>query len=445
MLRSIKTIFTAFMMLAIVVSFTGCSMFDFFAIDSLLKPPKLTGEKSELQQAFESAVGTDIRLFTPLVGDNRGSYVIFDANADGNDEAVVFYSFNDNASVVHMHLLTQIDEKWESVDDLVGSGTDIYKVDFYNIDNSRMLEIGVVWSLDDSKKEKNLSVYRISSLEPSSEDALNSLATIQMADYSFCDVDGDNANELLYFYFGGASGVSARLIDYDGLENTFLPLSEVSLPFQFSSLVQLAYDKAGNDIRFYVDCKYSADEYFSEIIIYSRDNDALYIPTHNNKYISSLSRRYCEVFCSDFDRDGYLDIPVHVDYDASYVLSDTEENETSLDFVNWLSYSDGIFNSRGKYFMNYSDGYALRIDTIIDKYYIVYDDVNNIVQVRINDSADENNIIFSLSCNTGDSVSIIPDGLLGDKNKNEYNVVVSAKGEAYSFTENFIRSLIVDL
>ncbi len=445
MKNTVRAIIAFAAVIVLLFSLTGCSMFDFFAIDSLLKPPKLTGEKSELQSAFEKTVGTEIRLFTPLVGENRGSYIIFDADSDGSDEAIVFYAFNDNTSVVHMHLLTQIDGQWQSVGDYTGSGTDIYKVDFYNIDNSKNLEIAVIWTLEDSKKEKTLSVYRIASLNPGSDDALSSLATVQIADYVFCDVDGDNANELLYFYYENSSP-KARLIDYDGLENAFLPLSEVSLAFDFTSISQLVYDRAGNDIRFYVDCRYSDGEYFSEIIIYSRDNDALYMPTHNNKNVSSLSRRKSDVFCSDFDNDGYIDIPVCIDYPESYALSDSENAESTLLFVEWLSFRDGSFNSLGTYFVNNYDSYALKIDTIFERYYIVYDYVNKITQVRLKNYESESNIIFSVSPADEDaSVSILPDGLLGDKDKREYNVIISAKGEAFSFTESFIRSLIVDL
>lgn len=450
MKQTARAVVAVILVILSVICLSGCSMFDFFAVESLHKPPKLTGEKAELQLAFEQTVGGDISLFTPLVGENRGAYIIFDANSDGQDEAIVFYSFNDNLSVVHMHLLSIIDGEWMSVGDFVGSGTDIYKVDFYNIDNSKNLEISVIWTLDDSKREKTLSVYRISSLEPGAEDALSSLATIQIADYVYCDVDGDNANELLYFYYAGSAdsgAVNARLIDYDGLENSFVPLSEVSLPFEFLSLVQLSYDNEGNDIRFYLDCKQSTDTYFSEIIIYSRDNDALFIPMYEDKYISTLSKRTNDIQCYDFDNDGYLDIPVSVDYSESYALTDSEGTVSPLIFVDWVSFLDGNFESLGRFFINNYDGYALRIDTIYEQFYIVYDYVNKLTQVRLKNSDDENNIIFSVSVAEAndDIVSIIPDGFLGEKENNEYSIVISAKGEMFSFTEGYIKSLIVDM
>jgi len=446
----LKTVFSIMLICCILAGFSGCSMFDFFAAENLLKPPKLTGEKAELQKAFENTVGTDISLFTPMAGEYRGSYLIFDANNDGNDEAVVFYAFNSNLSVVHMHLLSQNQGKWYSVGDYTGAGTDVYKVDFYNIDNTKNLEIGVIWSLDDSKKEKSLSLYRISSLEENSENSLLSLATIQIADYVSCDVDGDYSNELLYFYFTSDDGNSssyARLLDYDAQNENLVPISEVKLPFAFTSIAQILSDKEDDNYRFYVDCAASGENAFSEIIVYNKKSGALYIPQVRDKYISSLSVRTAEVYCEDFNKDGYLDIPLTLECDDSYAVSDTDGTQIPLSFTEWYTYLDGEFMSLGKYFLNHYDGFALKLDALYEYYYVVYDYVNKVTQVRLKNSDSENNIVFSVSCINPDDdiVSLLPDGLLGDKNKTEYRIVISAKGETLSFTEAYIESLISDL
>ncbi len=450
MKRFLKTAISITVIFCILVSFSGCSMFDFFAAENLLKPPKLTGEKAELQKAFENTVGTDISLFTPMTGEYRGSYLIFDANNDGSDEAVVFYAFNSNSSVVHMHLLSQNQGKWYSVGDYTGSGTEVYKVDFYNIDNTKNLEIGVIWSLDDSKKEKTLSLYRIASLEENSENSLVSLATIQIADYVSCDVDGDNSNELLYFFFvsdDGNSSAYARLLDYDAQNENLVPISEVKLPFVFTSIEQILSDKENENYRFYVDCTASGETIFSEIIVYNKKSGALHIPLSGNMYISSLSVRTADVYCEDFNKDGYLDIPVTLDDGESYAVADIDGTQIPLSLSEWYTYFDGEFTSIGKYFMNHYDGFSLKLDALYEHYYVVYDYMNKVTQVRLKNSDVENNIVFSVSFITPDDdiVSLLPDSLLGDKKETEYKIVISAKGETLSFTDAYIESLISDL
>lgn len=450
MKRFFKAAFSITVICCMLLSLSGCSIFDFFAAENLLKPPKLTGEKAELQKAFENTVGTDIRLFTPMTGEYRGSYLIFDANNDGNDEAVVFYSFNSNSSVIHMHLLSQNGSDWYSVGDFTGSGTEVYKVDFYNIDNTNNLEIGVIWSHDDSKKEKTLSVYRIASLEADTENSLVSLATIQIADYVSCDVDGDYSNELLYFYYvseNGNASAYARVLDYDPQNENLVPISEVKLPFVFTSISQILSDKENDNYRFYMDCTATGDIRFSEIVAFDRKSGALYIPTADGRNISSLSARSSDVYCEDFNNDGYLDIPVTLDSTDSYAVSDTDGMQTPLSFYEWYTYLDGDFISLGKYFLNHYDGFSLKMDALYEHYYVVYDYVNKVTQVRIKNSESENNIVFSVSCvvPSDDIVSILPDGLLGNRDDSEYKIVISAKGETLSFTEAYIQSLISDL
>ncbi len=444
----LKTV-SVILVLICIFNFSGCSMFDFFSAESLLKSPKLTGEKAKLQLAFENKVGVNIRLFTPVAGDNRGSYIIFDANHDGNDEAVVFYSFNSNSSVVHMHILSQINDEWYSVGDFTGSGTEVYKVDFFNIDSTNNLEIGVIWSLDDSQKEKTLSIYRISSLEADTDNSLVSLATIQIADYVHCNVDDDDANELLYFYFEsekGSSSTKARLIDYDSLNENFIPISEVKLPFSFSAISRIVSDKENDNLRFYVDCLVSGGVIFSEMLVFDYENGALFIPQTSDKYISSISSREYDLYCSDFNNDGYIDIPVSLDSSESFFISDSDEADVSLVFTEWYTFLDRDFMSLGKYFMNRYDEYALKFDALYEKYYVVYDYINRVTQVRLKNYEAENNIVFSISYVTADDlVNILPDGLLGEKNDIEYKIVISAKGETLGFSENYIRSLITEL
>ena len=346
--------------------------------------------------------------------------------------------------------LSQNNGEWYSVYDVTGSGTDVYKVDFFNIDTNRNMEIGVIWTLDDSKRDKNFSVYKINSLEAGKENSVVSLATIQISDYAYCDVDGDTADELLYFYFDGKSEnatVNARLIDYNSIDNTLVPLSEVALPFVFSSVKQILFDLENNKMRFYFDFISSSGTYFTEVIVYSRESEALSIPLLNGRNISSLSVRNSETFCCDFDNDGYYDIPLTLKYDDSYAVSGSDGSEAALTFVHWYTYFDASFKSIGKYFINYYDDYSMKIDSVYDKFYIVYDIVNRVTQVCVKKSGDEKNIVFSvaLSKKQEDTVSILPDGFLGANDENRFNIVISATGESYSFSEAFVKSLISDL
>lgn len=438
---------TFIMLLGVV--FSGCSLPDFFAAENLIRPPKLTGENAALQQVFENTVGKDISLYSPVSGNHRASYILFDANSDSVDEAVVFYSLNSNSSVVHMHLLSQKNGEWYSVFDVIGSGTEVYKVDFYNIDKLKNLEIAVIWSVEDSKREKTLSVYKIASLDSAVDNALVSMATIQIADYVYFDVDSDKSNELLYLYYNSSEqtySLNARLLDFDSAENAFVPLSDIAFNSLVSSISDIIYESDGKELRIYLECISPDNEMFTEILVFSKELGTLFNPQPENAVLSELTARRNFISCSDFDEDGYLDIPRPVELEGSYVISEDDNSDEPV-IIEWLTFSDGEFSSLGKYFINEKDSFALKLDDFVRYHYIVYDQVNNLVQVRLRDSADENNIVFSVSAekteeNTG---ILIGDGFLGHRNDREYNIIVTALGESLYITAEFVDSLIKDL
>ncbi len=442
--RFIKTIA---LLIIVMLAFSSCSVFDFYSADSLLRPPKLTGENAALQEAFEKSVGTDISLYAPIAGENRTSYIFSDLNSDGVDEAVVFYSLNTNSSVVHMHLLTQKDDEWYSVADITGSGTDVYKVDFCNIDSSYNSEIAVIWSLDDSKREKTLSFYRIDSIDNSG--VIASIATIQISDCLFIDVDNDNSSELLYLYYSDASSpynLNARLIDYNESEKNFVPISEMAFRGEVSTLLQFSFDKEDNNYRFYFECLAPDNSVFTELMVYNREHGALFTPDYEGKYIVEYTRRPHRIFSTDFNKDGYLDLAFMLESADSYVVSGEVNTALQLIFTEWHSFFDGRFTSLGKFFVNDFDGFMLRIDDLYEDYYIVYDELNNVTQVRLKHSDEENNIVFSVSVvkdSQGEHL-LLGDGFLSDKKTQEYIITVTAKGDALSITEAYVNSLIYE-
>lgn len=438
------------MVVCLIFLLSGCSLPDFFSAESLIRPPKLTGEHAALQKAFEEAVGKDVGLFTPISGNHRGSYILFDANSDKVDEAVVFYSFNSNSSVVHMHLLSQKNGQWYSVADVIGSGTEVYKVDFYNTDSTKMTEVSVIWSVEDSKREKTLSVYRISSLDQFADNTVSSIATVQISDYIYFDVDSDGNNEILYLFYNNSEKIyslSARLLDFNEAEGNFVPLSDISFRSTIASFDNIFYEITGRDLRVYLECVSPEGNIFTEMLVYSKDKEALLLPDADGIMLSELTHRTSPVRSMDFNDDGMIDIPMVLDSEGSYIISERPEQMDVPLLVDWLTYSDNSFSSVGKFYINESEAYAIRIDDLYEYYYFVYDNVNKITQVRLKNNSDENNIVFSVSKKKDSDgyQGILGDSFLGDRNFSEYSIVITALGESLSFSEEYIKSLLKNL
>ncbi len=380
--------------------FSGCSLVDFFSAETLLRPPKLTGENAALQAAFEEAVGKDVGLFTPIAGEYRASYIIFDANDDEEEEAIVFYSLNSNKAVVHMHLLTKKADKWYSVSDIIGSGTDVYKVDFFNIDETNELEIAVMWSVDDSKRDKTLSVYRISSLEPGKADAIMSLATILASDYINTDFDNDSVDELLYLYFsvnGDLVYSGVRLMDFEPEQAKFIPMSEIAFDYQVASYSGIINEKNEDGYMIYLDFVLADNSFATELICYDFETATLTVPRFDDKPLSAHTQRSGLRSCEDVNNDGITDIPFSLSSESVYVYGLSAEESVSLSFVRWCYIEDNAFVEIGNYLRNETDGYRLNVDGIFSEYYFSYDYQNRTLQVRADDSYSDSNILFSVS------------------------------------------------
>ena len=94
-------------------------------LEGLMLPPKLTSEQSELYSALETAAGTEnLRLRYPKSGEGSSAFIFRDIDADGADEAIVFYSTQDS-SATRINILRKTAEKWVSVYDMKGNDTSV--------------------------------------------------------------------------------------------------------------------------------------------------------------------------------------------------------------------------------------------------------------------------------------------------------------------------------
>lgn len=434
-------------MFAVIFLFSGCSLLDFFSADSLLRAPRLTGENTALQQEFEKSVGKDISLFTPISGEYRASYILKDINNDKVDEAVVFYSMNNNLSVVHMHIMENKDGIWYSLADTIGSGTSVYEVDFFNSDDENALEIAVTWMVDDSKKAKTLSVYKLTESGADSQNAITSVATVQIADYIYLDIDNDTVNEILYFYFDKSSVdesyLASRLLDYDIQSKNMLPVSDLSLNIQTTSVVQLLPCKVGNTFNIYVDALSDNGMLFTEVLMYDQEKSVLSVSQLDGSPMSVFTLRDPSLVCCDYNNDGQYDIPREIEYEGSGVADSSDNISGQIKFISWNSYRDGVLYEECKYYINFFDAYVLKIDDFYDSSYIVYDSENKETQVRSRLSENDD-LIFSIRPSVSEKSGL---GLIDNTDStgtSDYVISVTPLGESMNITGAYVLDLISD-
>lgn len=441
---NIKKITAIAISILICIIFTGCSSMGFLGIESLLRPPKITGDNAALQSAFEKDVGKNVVLFSPVSGNFRSAYILFDYDGNGTEEALVFYAQTENKNVVHMHLMTEQNNEWYSVADVIGSGTDVYKVDFFDLDNNSDKEIAVTWVQEDAKRDKTMSLYKIRDLYKQSETALTSIATVQLVDYIYLDIDNDTENELLYFYFDSTEEKAkpcAKLLEFNSKDMTLLPVSNISLNPQITSFIQIAFDKQDDTYRIYLDCMRSDTNYCTELIVYDSDKNVLTLPESDGSKVSDLTLRTNSLVCTDFNHDGYIDIPATLSFKKpEQVKNDNKEQDSSADsslLIEWLMFDENKLTSAGKYFLNFNDGYSVNIDDFYDFSYIYYDSASRVASFMLYDK-EEDNTLFTVSCRKKSD-----DNYDDEKDQTkDYLVTVTAEGQARNITQKSVIDLI---
>lgn len=154
-----KRILSFLLLSTVIILSCGCSLS--MSIDSLLTPPKLSEEQTEIYQALISSTGK-VSLKYPKSGDYRSAFVMYDLDDEPTDEALVFYETvtSTGISSLRVNFLDQDENaNWRSVYDLPATGTDIEKVTFKRLGDEDTMNIIIGYSMLNSS-DKVISVLQ---------------------------------------------------------------------------------------------------------------------------------------------------------------------------------------------------------------------------------------------------------------------------------------------
>ena len=98
------------MAVAVTAFMPGCS-FVGMSDNDLLKPPKATGEKAEIQKLIESNAGVNYSLVYPQSGDYRSAIIMQDIDGDSADEAIAFCKTGKNSLNINIMFIKKVADK----------------------------------------------------------------------------------------------------------------------------------------------------------------------------------------------------------------------------------------------------------------------------------------------------------------------------------------------
>lgn len=306
--------------------FGGCS-FELRSIDSLMRPPH-TAMESELKSSIDKLLGNQISFRSPESGENHSAITLRDINGDGIDEAIVFYVNNNDTSVVRMCVLTKQKDKWLLAGDFSGNGSDIYTVEFADLNSDNDDEIMVTWLLFDDKSQKVLSVFT-SVLDG---DALKVSACLSEP-YNLmnvADVFSDNNKQLIIAYSNMTRDIknsTLRLIGIDKNDKVNL-INETALDSRITGLLSLQSDiEPGNETqRFFIDAMIADGQCITQVFGWNAISKK-FVSMLNDTDDPDITLRSSDLLCKDIDNDGVIEIPL------KKAMSECLNSDTSLGYL----------------------------------------------------------------------------------------------------------------
>lgn len=298
---------------------SACSSFQPNLTD-LMQSPKLTEEQAEIYEALTNAADvSDVQLKYPKSGDYRSAFVMFDLDADGEDEALVFYNMPSWGGNVRIMVLDHQQDEWVSVYDAVGEGTDVTEVDFQVLTASGRHCVLIGWEQGTSENT-SISVYDYTG---------GQLRVLYESEYSQMlieDLDQDGTKEILLGIFKASSKTGAiRLINdtEDGLQSA----SRVVMDSTITGFLGIEIGRlAQNQIAVFVDAYTSSTQIVTELMVYTDDGKLRSLSSHYGGLDRPLLREV-PVRCEDINGDGILEIPVSlVEYSEEEREEDNRKN-----------------------------------------------------------------------------------------------------------------------
>lgn len=287
---------------------SGCASSG-FDNTNLLRPPRTTGDKAQIQEIIEEKAGRDYTLKYPKNGSYRSAIINEDLDGDGADEAIVFYKSSRDDEATHILLIKNLDGTWKDIGDYSSGSSDVDRVEIGDISGDGLREVIVGWS-DQTGSVCTLSAYVIqekTSAEFKSEDTYSQFLLADMA--------GDGKMSIMLFSTASQSSeATAKMLQFDPESKKIFTRSSVAMSNSASSFLSISFGKATkSQSGIFVDTLGANHESETQFIYWDKNKSNLVNPLNARNSDSSSAnptlRNSSTAVCTDINGDGITDIP----------------------------------------------------------------------------------------------------------------------------------------
>lgn len=375
--------------------------------EEVLSPPNPNGEHRQLQQAFESAVGsgTEYKLQYPEEGEYRSAYVLYDIDGDEDNEALVFYKKTGDDSNVRINLLDERDDKWVSVLDESGYGNKIDAVSFADLDADGNAEVILSWSLSSADSSRTMTVHttRLDDAKP----VFTNLANMPYKTMAVADMDHDGRQEILVLWNETTQKVQHNYAALMKMTSSGLQqYGEEAVLDSTASVYDAIYVQEGKAPVAFVDALKDDNTMFTEVMWWDDVNQTLRAPlTENDTRTNRQTLRSPAVPSQDIDGDEIIEIPVGYGLpestsSSSRKNSTTTETEERLYLTAWSvtgTAEPGVLQTKVYGIVDAENRYVLRIGSgYRDSIRVYRNTKTGVITVYAEEDGERGDPLFSL-------------------------------------------------
>lgn len=351
-LQNGKHCLTAFLT-AFAVMATGCSVG--INVDTMLTPPKLSGQQEQIYQALKDSTGSDIRLKYPKRGAYLSAFIIADIDGDHEDEAIVFYEKNTISAVdagLRIKVLDYIGGEWQSQCDRSAEGSEIEKVVLSPLGENDRMNVIVGYSTA-NQSEKYLCVYNYADRELKQSFRPHSYALFDVAD------TGSTHPDLILLGAANASEPTAHAAVYRLESDERYYEYKYSFKDSYTDFSQIIYGTTpeGN-VEMYIDAATGTSNLQTEVLSMEESGLSNVLErcrrTTGESIRAEDTVRRAGLSCLDIDEDGIPEIPVQ---DVFLGYKDAAESEQIRE-TKWLVMKEQQLYTKYHSYYSAGDGYA---------------------------------------------------------------------------------------
>jgi len=320
---------------------SGCGFRLLRPIEELMRAPApFDFDDEHLQETFRAYVG-DAVLKSPLSGKYRSAFITYDINHDGTKEALVFFEKKTDRAALRMAVFRRVEDAWELVEDLSGSGSDVYAVDFADLSGDGREEILVTWNVLDSRTNRVLTVYRYD--EAGERPKINSLCIEPVTVMDVTDIDNDGQTEIFLIsqeLLEERPQSVARVLKLNRETYTLSCVAETPLDADVSAYGKIKTEKAAADVplRVYVDAYKGDTQMITELLYWDAKAQKLNTPLLDPLRLTNIKTlRGIGYPSMDINNDGVIEIPSLSEMPGGRTIREGEARDLPYYLTRWTS------------------------------------------------------------------------------------------------------------